>query len=86
MCFFMLGSGKARFPLGTECELLLSSVLVAVASVCDAKGRAEFSLPIPNNPSSAGFKATCQWAVVDPGGPVAGVVGLSAGLAFRIGK
>ena len=60
--------------------------LVSIAARADSRGSARFDLPLPNDRSLRGASLYGQAVFLEPGGPLFGSLGLSAGLRMVIGE
>jgi ELWxxDGT repeat protein len=83
--FLELSVASTNIAIGA-CRLLLTLPLIdAAARFTDGAGVASAVLPIPASSYLAGLNLFFQWAVVDAGGGLFGVLALSNGMQVQIG-
>ncbi len=81
-----LSLAPADLPLDTCRVLVLPPIVMAGALVTDAVGFCRTPFPIPANTGLIGFAAYCQYAVLDPSGPLLGAFAASNGIAVLVGS
>ncbi|MCA8953491.1 MAG: hypothetical protein KDE27_28520 [Planctomycetes bacterium] len=79
LAFVGLNWSTTTTPLAGGCQAYLVAPAVTV-TVTDALGNALVPLPLPASPALHGLTLHAQGAALDPGGPVAGIAVLTAGL------
>ncbi len=85
LAVLVTSEGSTNINLG-GCYLLLDLPIVfGPTFATDAAGQVNVPLPIPNNPALVGYSLFCQWAVLDPAGPLLGALASSNGLQAQIG-
>ncbi len=73
---------RVNIALGGGCTLVVFPVIVLGAKTT-AAGRVRFPIPLANNPSLVGLKASVQWAIEDP---VNKMLAASDGMALQVGS
>jgi hypothetical protein len=84
-CVVVLASGTQNLALGGGCTLYLDGALLPLVTASDQGGFASVQLSVPLDAALRGAVLYAQGFVVDPVGPVAGLV-LSAGLRLVLGE
>lgn len=85
-----LSGGSGNVPVVGSCAALIDPLRAfpSVAVTTSAQGRALFAMPVPAEPTLAGFEVYGQWFVEDPTGtplpPLAGLA-VSRGARMRVG-
>lgn len=78
-------AGVDLLPLSTTCISYLADPKLLGATTTDVAGHASFPATLPDSTALAGLAFAVQVLVSEPGGPLLGAFGLSAGIEFVIG-
>ena len=84
--FVWLGHGRLDVQIGNGCTLLTDTIGPWFSGLTDGQGATTWPLPIPPDPRLVGERFHMQGACALPGGPLAGIAGLTRGLAVMIGR